>query len=140
LLTPHVLVGNALLQGGVEGVRLGNALREHIIEIEESICALVAGAEANAHHDAVARRYLAHIQSGCFGAFRGRIHCFGSAVNDVVMECVFAVALRGADPEQSSEIRLVVAEQQPIRGFEMESKGAELRVLRKHRAAALILQ
>ena len=126
--------------GNVEAVRFGNALPEHIVEAEESVCALVAGAQANAHDDAVAGRHLAYIKPGCFGAFAGGIHRFRAAVNDVVVECVLAVALRGANAEQSSEIRLIVAEQQPIRGFEVEREGAELGVLRKHCAAALILQ
>src|SRR5437868_1011297 len=44
LYAARILVGNAFLQGSVEFIRLGNAPDEYVVESDERIRAMIAGA------------------------------------------------------------------------------------------------
>src|SRR5262249_22050383 len=69
-----------------------------------------------------------------------RVHCCGPVVNDIFVAGILEMALRSAVAEQSSEIRLVIAEQQAIRVLETDEKRAERRMPSEDDAIPLILQ
>jgi hypothetical protein len=136
----HVLVVDAFLSGGVEQVGLGDALAEDVIKIDECARALIAGAQPDPDRYAAAGRHRPQVKPGRLGAVAAGAHRLGAAVDDVVVERILEVAGRWATPEQSREIGLVVAEQQPIGCFEFDAVGAELLVLGQHESGAPILQ
>src|SRR6516165_2630123 len=121
-------------------VRVGNPPGENIIEAVEAARPLLIGGEPDANRGAALGRDLAHVEPSDLGAFSGRVHRCGPVVNDIFVEGILEMALRSAAAEQSSEIRLVIAEQQAIRVLEAEEKRAERRMPSEDDAIPLILQ
>src|SRR5467141_2650660 len=111
---PHVLVGNAFLQDSVEGIRLGKALRENALKVAEGGRARLARAQPHADGGAAASRNGAQVNSAYLSAFARGVYRFAAAVNYVVVEGVLKKSLHAGNTEQSCEVGLVIAEQQPI--------------------------
>ena len=95
---------------GVEGVRLGEALRDDLVEIRESGL-FGSGRETKPHAHSAAGRDLEAIEGGRLGAGALRVHGARVAVDDVVVEAVLEVALgmRAVEPRR---VGVVVGEQQ----------------------------
>ena len=108
----RVLVEVAGDDAGVEGVRLGDPLREHRVEVDR------AAARVQPHPDLrrAAGRDLEHVVRGDLGAGPRRVDRVG-ARDHVVVDPVLRVrrAVRAGDPPR---VRLVVAEQQLARRLE----------------------
>src|SRR5215469_15644446 len=140
LYPPHVLLGDGSLQRSIEGVCLGNAVRENIIKAVKAARPLRTGRQSYADSDAAARRDLPQVKSSDLGAFPGRVHRFSFVVENVFVKGILEVAWPSIDAEQSVEIGFVVAEQQAVRVLEANAKFAKLSMPSKNDAVALILQ
>src|SRR6516225_11495237 len=79
---PHVLVGNVLLQGGVEGVCLSLALRHDVVEADEGIHARLARAQPDTDGGAAAGWDCAQIKPGRSSAFARGVDGLAAAVDD----------------------------------------------------------
>src|SRR6516225_780415 len=126
LYPPHVLVDNASLERGVEGIGLGNAPGKNIIEAVKAARSLFTGGEPHPDRSAAPSRDLAQVKSSDFRAFAGSVYRFGLVVDNVFVKRVLEVAWRSTKAEQSVEIGFVVAEQQPIGVFVANEKFPEL--------------
>ena len=104
LYPPYVLVGYASLQGGVKGIRLGNAPGEHIIEAVKAARSFLTGGEPHSDRNAAPGRDLAQVKSSDFGAFAGSVYRFGIVVDNVFVERILEMAWRSTEAEHSGEI------------------------------------
>src|SRR6516165_1124196 len=137
LYPPHVLVDDASLERGVEGIGLGNAPGKNIIEAAQS---LFTGAEPHPDRSAAPSGDRAEVKSSNFRAITVSVHCFGIVADNVFVKRVLEVAWRSTKAEPSVEIGFVIAEQQAIHALEVNAKFAQLSMLTSDVAVALILQ
>ncbi len=83
---------------------------DDVIEIGESIGAMLSGAKSHANGDIAARGDHAPIQSGRLGPFPGGIYRLGASLDEVLVKCILAIWLAGAGAEQPHKIAFVFAE------------------------------
>ena len=101
----RVLAGHALLQGGIERVRLRAAPRKHRIEVGESDSAIVV--QAQTQHGAAAGGNFHHTTQRHFGAAVAVADGRHAAVDDVVVDAVFEHLVSVRRAEQPHHIGLV---------------------------------
>src|SRR5262249_20267993 len=96
---PHVLVRDAFLHHGVEGIGLGNALFENVVEAAEGLRARLTRAQPHADGGRAAGRNGAHIKRARFGAFACGVDRLVAAVNHMLVERVLKISLGAPDAE-----------------------------------------
>jgi hypothetical protein len=96
---PHILIGDVLLQGGVECVRLGDALGEDLVEADEGVRMLTGSAQPQSNGDAAAGRNRAQIESGRLGAVADGAQGIGTAVHEILVKGILEGTLRSAKAE-----------------------------------------
>src|ERR1700733_4406807 len=109
LNAPHVFVGDTFLQGGVEGIRLGNATSEHGVEVIEVGRPFLIGGEPDANRGTAMAWGLPSVKSGNLGAFSGRVDRFSPLVNDIFVEGVLEIACPSIAAVEARNIGLVIA-------------------------------
>src|SRR6202040_1609297 len=103
LYQPRIGIGDVLLQFCIEFVGFDAALIEYAVKIVETGgVPVTGGGQPRTQTATSAGRHAEPVMRGDFGAPRIRVHGFGIAVPDIIVDAVLEVVARRIDPVQTS--------------------------------------